>query len=67
MPNMTIDLTQIIVALLGLLSAIITYRLVPWLKANTTEKQQALIKTAVQTAVYAAEQIYGAGHGEEKF
>ena len=65
--NMNIDLTQIIVAFIGLLSAIITYRLVPWIKANTNEKQQAMIKAAVQTAVFAAEQIYGAGEGEKKF
>ena len=67
MPNFTIDLTQIVVALIGLLSALITYRLIPWLKANTTEKQRVLIKAAVQTAVYAAEQMYGAGEGDKKF
>lgn len=67
MPNFTIDLTQIVVALIGLLSALITYRLIPWLKANTTEKQRVLIKAAIQTAVYAAEQMYGAGEGDKKF
>ena len=65
--TMNIDLTQIVVALIGLLSAFITYRLIPWIKANTDAKQQALIKAAVQTAVFAAEQIYGAGEGEKKF
>lgn len=65
--NMNIDLTQIVVALIGLLSAFITYRLVPWIKANTNVKQQAMIKAAIQTAVFAAEQIYGAGEGEKKF
>ena len=65
--NVNVDLTQIVVALIGLLSALITYRLIPWLKANTNIKQQAMIKAAVQTAVYAAEQIYGAGEGEKKF
>ncbi len=64
---MTIDITQIVVALIGLLSALITYRLIPWIKANTNVKQQAMIKAAVQTAVFAAEQIYGAGEGEKKF
>ena len=67
MPNINIDITQIVVALIGLLSALITYRLIPWIKANATEKQQAIIRLAVQTAVYAAEQIYGSGNGEEKF
>ena len=65
--NLNIDLTQIVVAVIGLLSALITYRLIPWIKTNTNEKQQALIKAAVQTAVFAAEQIYGAGEGEKKF
>ena len=65
--NVNVDLTQIVVALIGLLSALITYRLIPWLKANTNIKQQAIIKAAIQTAVYAAEQIYGAGEGEKKF
>ena len=67
MPNMTIDLTQIVVALLGLLSAIITYRLVPYIKTHTTEKQQAILRAAIETAVYAAEQVYGAGNGKKKF
>ena len=64
---MNIDLTQIVVALIGLLSAFITYRLIPWIKANTDVKQQAMIRAAVQTAVFAAEQIYGAGEGAKKF
>lgn len=67
MPATTIDLTQIIVAIIGLLSALITYRLIPWIKANTTVKQQVMIKSAVQIAVFAAEQLYGSGHGAEKF
>lgn len=65
--NMNIDLTQVVVALIGLLSAFITYRLIPWIKTNTDVKQQTLIRAAVQTAVFAAEQLYGAGEGEKKF
>ena len=67
MPNVSIDITQIVVAFIGLLSALITYRLIPWIKANTTAKQQMMLKAAVQTAVFAAEQLYGAGEGEKKF
>lgn len=67
MPNFTIDLTQIVVALIGLLAAFITYRIIPWIKANTNEKQQAIIDAAIKTAVFAAEQIYGAGEGDKKF
>lgn len=65
--NVNIDLTQIVIALIGLLSAFITYRLIPWLKANTDVKQQTMIRAAIQTAVFAAEQIYGAGDGAKKF
>lgn len=64
--NMTIDLTQIILAVLALIAALFTHRLKPWIKANTDEKQQRIIDTAIQIAVFAAEQIYGAGHGAEK-
>ena len=63
---MTINLTPIIQALIGLCAALITYRLIPWIKAHTTAKQQAMLRAAIQTAVFAAEQIYGAGNGAEK-
>lgn len=61
-----IDLTKILIAIIDLLAAIITYKLLPLIKARTTEKQRALLDAAVQTAVFAAEQVFGAGHGEEK-
>lgn len=63
---MTIDLTPIIQALIGLLATIITVKVIPWIKAKTTNEQQAIIRAAVVTLVFAAEQIYGAGNGEEK-
>jgi hypothetical protein len=61
-----IDLTTIIEALLGLLAAIITMYVIPWLKSKTTNEQQAKIEAALRVAVCAAEQLYGAGHGKEK-
>lgn len=61
-----IDLTPILEALLGLLAAIITAKVIPWINAKTTNEQQKKIKAAVRTAVFAAEQVYGAGHGKEK-
>ena len=64
MPN--INLTPILQAIIGLLAALITYRLIPWIKANTSIKQQALIRATVQTLVFAAEQLYGAGNGSKK-
>ena len=61
-----INLTPILQALLGLLAAVITYRLVPWLKERTTAEQMQRYQAAVRVAVFAAEQIFGAGHGAEK-
>lgn len=61
-----IDLTPILEAMLGLLAAIITAKVIPWIKAKTTNEQQIKIEAAVRTAVFAAEQIYGAGRGSEK-
>lgn len=63
---MNINLTPIIEAIIGLLAALITYRLIPWIKARTTVAQQEQLETAVRIAVFAAEQIYGAGRGSEK-
>lgn len=63
---MNIDLTPILQAIIGLLAAIITAKVIPWIKAKTTNEQQNMIEAAVRTAVFAAEQIYGAGKGREK-
>lgn len=61
-----IDLTPIFEAILALLAALVTYKLIPWIKSKTTAEQQALLTATVKTLVYAAEQLYGAGKGEEK-
>ena len=63
---MNIDLTPIIQAIIALLAAIVTYKLIPWIKAKTTNEQQAMLSATVRTLVFAAEQIYGAGKGAEK-
>ena len=64
---MNINLTPIIEALIGLFAALITYRLIPWIKAKTSNEQQMYIKTLIRTAVYAAEQIYNSGgQGKKK-
>lgn len=62
-----IDLTDIIQAVIALIVALITYKVIPWIKARTTESQQAILMATVRTLVYAAEQLYGAGKGKEKF
>ena len=62
-----INLTDIIQAVIALIVALITYKVIPWIKAKTTESQQAILMATVRTLVYAAEQLYGAGKGKEKF
>lgn len=61
-----IDLTPIINAIFALIAALITCKVIPWIKAKTTNEQQALLEATVRTLVFAAEQIYGAGNGYEK-
>lgn len=64
---MNIDLTTIINAIIALMAALVTYRVVPWIKARTTNEQQAYIRALVKAGVFAAEQIYNTdGMGREK-
>ncbi len=63
---MTIDITQIMVALIGLLSAILTAVIAPWIKSKTSISQQAIIETLTRTAVCAAQQIFGTADGQQK-
>jgi len=65
-PIVTIDLTGIAQAVIALLAALITTKLVPWIKSKTTKEQQAAMNVIVDTLVFAAEQIYGAGTGKTK-
>lgn len=61
-----IDLTPILQAVLALLAALVTYKLIPWIKAKTTQEQQNLLLSITSVLVFAAEQLYGSGRGEEK-
>lgn len=69
-----IDLTPIFNAAIVLLAGIITAFAIPWVKtyvlpwiaANTTEKQRNILHGLYKTAVFAAEQIYGIGYGQDK-
>lgn len=63
---MNIDLTPIVQAIIALLAALVTHKLIPWINSKTTEKQRENLEAAARTAVFAAEQIYGAGGGEKK-
>ena len=55
---MSIDITQIVIAFIGVLFAIITAVLIPWVKSRTTTNQQNIIAALARTAVYAAQQLY---------
>lgn len=61
-----INLTPILQALIGLLAALITYKLIPWIKSKTTAQQRENLSALIRVLVFAAEQLYGSGHGEDK-
>ena len=63
---MNIDLTPIFQAIIALLAALVTYKLIPWIKSKTSEAQQANLAATVKILVFAAEQLYGSGNGHEK-
>ena len=70
---MTIDLTQIILAIIAVISAVLTGYVIPLLKSKLdtendkiSENKRALIKLAIQTAVAAAEQLYTSEQCAEK-
>lgn len=56
-----VDLTGIFNAVIALLGALVTYRLIPWIKARTTQSQQESLTACAKTLVYAAEQLYRTG------
>ncbi len=58
---MNIDLTPIMQAVITLAAALITYRLIPWLKAQMSETQYQRMLTVVDTLVYAADKLYKTG------
>ena len=57
---MNIDLTPVFQAIIALLAALVTYKLIPWIRSKTTDQQQANLMAAAKVAVFAAQQIYGA-------
>lgn len=62
-----IDLTPLLQAVISLSAALITLYLVPWIHERTTAAQREKMRAMIEVAVYGAEKLYGAGHGEEKF
>ena len=65
-PRPEIDLTPLFQAVIALLAALITGRLLPWIKARTTLEQQERLEAATRTLVYAAEQLYKTGVVKDK-
>lgn len=63
---MTIDLTQIILAVITLIFGLLMRYVIPSIKQKTTADQLELIRAAVKTAVYAVEQLYKSRPGQEK-
>ena len=63
---MTIDLTQIILAIITLIGGLITRYLIPWLKDKLTNNQYDAFKGLVRVGVYAAEQIFTSEQWKEK-
>ncbi len=64
---MNIDITQIMVALIGLLGIIVTSVVVPLIKSKMTNEQWNAIKNYALAGVQAAEILIGAGNGIKKF
>ena len=60
------DYTQIISAVIALISALVSAFLIPWLKTKIDANKLQTIKTYVEIGVKAAEQLYAATDGEEK-
>lgn len=64
---MTIDITAIIVAFIGLVGTILTTVLIPYFKSRTTAEQRENIYFWAKLAVQAAEKIFKeTGMGKEK-
>ena len=56
-----IDLTPLLEAVASLALSMITAFLIPWIRARYSAEQRRHISAAVEIAVCAAEQIFGAG------
>ena len=57
---MVIDWTQIILALISLIGAILTAVVIPYIRSKTTKQQRDNIYTVIQSAVWAADQMFKA-------
>ena len=60
------DITKIVVAVIGLLSTILTAFLAPYLKAKMDAEKLNKLGALAQRFVLAAEQLIGPGNGQKK-
>ena len=61
------DFTPIFQAVILLISAVITYQVIPYIKSKTSNEEQKTINEWIRIAVTCAEQIFkGPGRGTEK-
>ena len=63
----SIDVTELVVALIGVLSIFITTVVFPLIKSKLTNSQWETIKNYALAGVQAAEILIGAGNGIKKF
>lgn len=63
---MQIDLTQIILAVITLIFGILMRYVIPAAKEKLNADQMELLRIAVKTAVYAADQLYTSDQGQRK-
>ena len=60
------DYTQIISAVIALISALVSAFLIPWIKTKIDADKLQTLRTYVEIGVKAAEQLYTATDGPEK-
>jgi len=63
---MQIDLTKIILVVITLIFGILMRYVIPAVKGKLNTDQMELLRIAVKTAVYAADQMYNSNQGQEK-
>lgn len=63
---MQIDLTQIILAVITLIFGILMRYIIPAAKGKLDTDQMEMLRMAVKTAVYAADQLYTSEQGQRK-
>lgn len=63
---MNFDITEIIECIVGLVSALITVFIIPVLRQKLSDEKRQRLLFWIETAVNAAEQLYGSKTGQQK-